>query len=68
MSTTLTPRETQVAARLVTGDTNSEIAAHLEIGLETVKWHVANILRKVKVRNRTQAAVALLSNRKLKLA
>lgn len=65
MSTTLTPRETQVAARLVTGDTNSEIAAHLGVSYETAKEHVAHILRKLKVRNRTQAAVALL-NRKLK--
>ncbi len=54
----LTERETQVLRELATGRSNSEIAALLYLGEGTVKTHVAAILRKLSVRDRTQAAVA----------
>ena len=53
----LTPRETQVLRHLALGLSNREIAAALEISVETVKEHVQNLLRKIAVDDRTQAAV-----------
>ena len=53
----LTPRELQVLSNLSLGLTNKEIARSLEISVETVKEHVQNVLRKLKVTDRTQAAV-----------
>lgn len=53
----LTPRESQVLSHVAFGLSNEEIAQSLEISIETVKEHVQNLLRKVAVRDRTQAAV-----------
>jgi DNA-binding NarL/FixJ family response regulator len=53
----LTPRESQVLAHLSFGLSNDEIARSLEISVETVKEHVQNLLWKLKVRDRTHAAV-----------
>jgi DNA-binding NarL/FixJ family response regulator len=53
----LTPRELQVLRHVGYGLSNDEIANSLEISLETVKEHVANILRKMEMKDRTQAAV-----------
>jgi DNA-binding NarL/FixJ family response regulator len=53
----LTPRETQVLRHLALGLSNSEIGRSLEISVETVKEHVQNVLRKLAVKDRTQAAV-----------
>jgi non-specific serine/threonine protein kinase len=53
---TLTAREVEVLRLLVTGVGNMDIAEELVISLHTVKRHVANILRKLEVRTRTQAA------------
>jgi DNA-binding NarL/FixJ family response regulator len=53
----LTPRETQVLRHIALGLSNKEIARSLEISIETVKEHVQNILRKIAVTDRTQAAV-----------
>jgi DNA-binding NarL/FixJ family response regulator len=53
----LTPRETQVLRNLALGLSNKEIGLSLEISVETVKEHVQNILRKIAVSDRTQAAV-----------
>ena len=39
------------------GLSNKEIAKSLEISVETVKEHVQNLMRKIEVRDRTQAAV-----------
>ena len=53
----LTERELQVVYHVALGLSNKEIAISLEISVETVKEHVQNILRKIAVSDRTQAAV-----------
>ena len=53
----LTQRETQVLRNLALGLSNKEIGKSLEISVETIKEHVQNILRKIPVKDRTQAAV-----------
>jgi NarL family two-component system response regulator LiaR len=52
----LTERESQVLVLLAEGLTNPEIATSLYLGVETVKTHVATIIRKLDLRNRVQAA------------
>ena len=54
---TLTERETDVLRLLAEGLANKEIALKLGIGEKTVKTHVSNILLKLNVRSRTQAAL-----------
>ncbi len=54
----LTPREAMVAALLRDGKPNKVIAAELKMQESTVKVHVRNIMRKLRARNRTQAALA----------
>ncbi len=53
----LTQRETQVLRHMALGLSNKEIAQSLTISVETVKEHVQNVLRKIAVTDRTQAAV-----------
>ena len=53
----LTNRELQVLRHITLGLSNREIGQLLEISIETVKEHVQNILRKLDVNDRTQAAV-----------
>lgn len=53
----LTERETEVLRLLAQGLSNKEIAAALTIGEKTVKTHVSNILAKLGVVSRTQAAL-----------
>jgi len=53
----LTPRETQVLRVIALGLSNQEIADALGISVETVKEHVQNLLRKLALGDRTQAAV-----------
>ena len=53
----LTQRETQVLRHVALGLSNKEIGRSLGISVETVKEHVQNILRKITVSDRTQAAV-----------
>jgi DNA-binding NarL/FixJ family response regulator len=56
----LTPREQQVLGQISYGLSNDEIATAFGISVETVKEHVQNILRKLGVRDRTQAAVMVV--------
>jgi two-component system, NarL family, response regulator LiaR len=53
----LTEREMDVLKCLGEGMTNQEISEDLFIGIKTVKTHVSNILSKLHVSDRTQAAV-----------
>lgn len=53
----LTTRELQVLRHVALGLSNREIGRSLDISVETVKEHVQNILRKIEVNDRTQAAV-----------
>ncbi len=53
----LSEREMEILARVAAGDSNKEIAAALYITEGTVKNHVTNILGKLGVRDRTQAAL-----------
>lgn len=53
----LTPREWEVLRLIATGASNQEIADSLYISEGTVKNHVTNILRRLNLRDRTQAAI-----------
>lgn len=53
----LTERETDVLRLLAQGQSNKEIGRTLHIGEKTVKTHVSNILSKLGVPSRTQAAL-----------
>ena len=53
----LTERETDVLRLLATGMANKQIAAEMHISETTVKTHVSNILMKLGVPSRTQAAL-----------
>jgi NarL family two-component system response regulator LiaR len=56
----LTAREVQVLRLVAQGLTNKEIAERLVIGVGTVRTHVSNILGKLHLANRTQAALYAL--------
>lgn len=56
----LSPRELEVLRLIAEGLNNKAIAEALEIGLSTVKTHIEELLRKLAVSDRTQAAVKAL--------
>lgn len=58
----LSTREMQILKCLIEGQSNKVIARQLEIGEATVKVHIKAILRKIRVRNRTQAAIWAVSH------
>lgn len=53
----LTDREAEVLRLIAQGRSNSEIAAELFLGVETVKTHVRNVLAKLGARDRVQAVI-----------
>jgi len=53
----LTNREMEILKLIADGSSNSEIARQLVISMHTVKGHVSNILSKLHLADRTQAAV-----------
>ncbi len=63
----LTPRELEVLIRIAHGRSNYEIANELTIGEGTVKTHVSNILSKLHLADRTQAAIFALQQRLVSL-
>ncbi|MBD2035833.1 response regulator transcription factor [Phormidium sp. FACHB-592] len=56
----LTQRELEILTLVVTGYTNAKIASECYITIGTVKTHIRNILNKLCVDDRTQAAVRAL--------
>jgi two-component system nitrate/nitrite response regulator NarL len=58
----LSPREKSIMRCLIAGDSNKCIARKIDIAEATVKVHVKAILRKIRVQNRTQAAIWGMNN------
>lgn len=56
----LSTREQEVLNLVAVGQTNNDIAENLHISTCTVKFHVSSILSKLKVKNRTEAALWFL--------
>lgn len=57
----LTPRETNILQLVAEGKSNKDIASELVISENTVKIHIRNILEKLHLQNRIQAAVYAVS-------
>jgi two-component system nitrate/nitrite response regulator NarL len=58
----LSEREEQILKSVVKGHGNKMIARTLDIAEATVKVHMKSVLRKIRVANRTQAAIWALEN------
>jgi DNA-binding NarL/FixJ family response regulator len=58
----LSPREKSILRCLIEGDSNKCIARKIDIAEATVKVHIKAILRKIRVQNRTQAAIWGMNN------
>ncbi len=63
----LTARELEVLTRIARGRSNQEIATELVISEPTVRMHVANILSKLHLADRTQAAIYALQKHLISL-
>lgn len=59
----LTPRELEVLKLIASGQDNRQIAASLVVSEKTVKTHVSNILSKLQLADRTQAAIFAIRQR-----
>lgn len=57
----LSEREIEILKLVAEGKTNSQIAKEVKISIHTVKAHVANILLKLDVKYRLQAAVKAIT-------
>ena len=64
----LSPREKSILRCLIEGDSNKCIARKIDIAEATVKVHVKAILRKIRVQNRTQAAIWAMNHGALAVA
>jgi DNA-binding CsgD family transcriptional regulator len=56
----LTPRELEVLEMIASGMTNAEAGERLQLSVHAIKFHLAEIYRRLGVSNRTEAAVAYL--------
>jgi two-component system nitrate/nitrite response regulator NarL len=56
----LTPRELEVLELVAAGLTNAEAARRLQLTVHAIKFHLAEIYRRLGVTNRTEAAVMFL--------
>jgi DNA-binding NarL/FixJ family response regulator len=61
----LSPREKSILGCLIEGDSNKCIARKIDLAEATVKVHIKAILRKIRVQNRTQAAIWGMNNRSM---
>ena len=61
-STPLSPREVEVLELLMRGQSNYQIAGDLSISMSTVKGHVHNIIKKLGVSDRVQAAILAIEH------
>ena len=57
----LTTRELEICRFVVRGDSNEEIALEADIKITTVKYHISNIFKKLKIRNRTEVLALYIS-------
>jgi DNA-binding NarL/FixJ family response regulator len=55
----LTPRQLEILQLIAAGNSTAEMAAQLCLSPETVRWHVKSILRKLRAKNRAEAAATL---------
>ncbi len=62
ISEDLTERELEILKLVARGESNTQISATLFITVNTVKFHLKNILSKLELENRTQAAAFALIN------
>ena len=62
----LTKREKEIISVLVTGKSNDEIGKELHVSVNTVRTHLANCYKKVKVKNRIELIIKYI-NEKQKL-
>jgi len=53
----LTPREQEILALIIEGKSNREIADAFVLEISTIKWHINQLYKKLKVRSRVQAIV-----------
>jgi LuxR family maltose regulon positive regulatory protein len=51
----LTEREIEILSSLNAGDSNKEIARTLQLAPETIKWHLKNVMRKLRANSREEA-------------
>ena len=58
----LTEREKTLLAALAKGRTNTELAAELDISINTVKFHLRNLYEKLGLNNRSQAIAFYYAN------
>jgi NarL family two-component system response regulator LiaR len=65
--TTLSPREREIFEALARGRSNSEIAGALQVSEATVRTHVASVLDKLALRDRTQVMIYALKRGLIRL-
>ncbi|MBV9282645.1 MAG: alpha/beta fold hydrolase [Chloroflexi bacterium] len=58
----LSPREVEVLRRIAAGESNGEIAQHLQVSINTVERHVTNLYRKIDARSRAEATAFAIKN------
>lgn len=58
----MTDREKEILRQVRQGSTSRDIAQQLGISERTVKFHLANVFRKLKVKNRTEAVALAVEN------
>jgi DNA-binding NarL/FixJ family response regulator len=58
----LTPRELEIVEAIAVGDSNGDIAKHLNISLHTVKHHLSSVFDKTGTATRLELAVFAIRN------